>query len=109
MGFLIGFPLLILGPCLLAMFVGTRINSRLAAFLITWILTPLLTLQFMYVFTPVLRAIIPPGYDGPGVLMLPFLGIMPGLVAGVLAQWFVNRRNRQATATASSSAEMEHA
>ena len=92
MGFLIGFPLFIVAPCAIAVWVGTRVRSPLIAFVLTWIATPFASFVITIVFTPVLRAIPPAGNDGTGAIMLPFFGIVTGLIAGIVAAWIVRRR-----------------
>jgi hypothetical protein len=93
MGFLIGFPLFILAPCAIAAWLGTRVRSPVIAFVLTWIATPLVSFVITVVFTPVLRAITPAGNDGTGAIMLPFFGIVTGLIAGIVAAVLVQRRN----------------
>jgi len=75
MGFLIGFPLFIVAPCAIAVWLGTRVGSPLIAFVLTWIATPLVGFVITIVFTPVLLAITPAGNDGTGAIMLPCFGI----------------------------------
>lgn len=93
MGFLIGFPLFIVAPCAIAAWLGTRVRSPLIALLLTWVMTPLVSVVITVVFTPVLRAITPAGNDGTGAIMLPFFGIVTGLIAGIVAAVVVRRRN----------------
>ncbi len=92
MGFLIGFPLFIVAPCAIAAWLGTRVRSPLMAFVLTWIATPFVSFVLTVVFTPVLRAITPAGNDGTGAIMLPFIGIVTGLIAGIVAARIVKRR-----------------
>lgn len=92
MGFLIGFPLFIVAPCVIAAWLGSRVRSPLIAFVLTWIATPLVSLVITIVFTPVLRAITPAGNDGTGAIMIPFFGIVTGVIAGIVAAWIVKRR-----------------
>jgi hypothetical protein len=93
MGFLIGFPLFIVSPCLLSAWIGTRVRSPVIAFLLTWLLTPFTTALIAILGTPVLRAITPPENDGTGVIMLPFFGIVTGLIAGIVAAILVSKRS----------------
>ena len=106
MGFLIGFPVFIVGPCALAAWLGTRISSPLLAFLITWITTPFAAALIATLGTPLLRAITPPNNDGTGVIMLPFLGIVTGAIAGVVAAQFVRRRTRNVATSNGGSADV---
>lgn len=92
MGFLIGFPLFIVAPCAIAAWLGTRVRSPVVAFLVTWVLTPLVSYVITVLGTPVLRAITPAGNDGTGAIMIPFFGIATGVIAGIVAAWFVKRR-----------------
>ena len=95
MGFLIGFPLFIVAPCAIAGWLGTRVRVPAIAFVVTWVATPLITAVFILVGTPVLRAITPAGNDGTGAIMLPFFGIVTGVIAGAVAARFVSRRRGQ--------------
>jgi hypothetical protein len=92
MGFLIGFPLFIVAPCAIAVWLGTRVRSPLIAFVLTWIATPFVSAVITVVFTPVLRAIAPAGQDRTGAIMLPLFGIVTGLIAGIVSAWMVQRR-----------------
>lgn len=92
MGFLIGFPLFIVAPCAIAAWLGTRVRSPLIAFVVTWITTPLVSFVITSAFTPVLRAITPAGNDGTGAIMIPFFGIVTGVIAGIVAVMIVKRR-----------------
>jgi biotin transporter BioY len=92
MGFLIGFPLFIVAPCVIATWVGTRVRSSLVALLVTWGLTPLVSLVITVLGTPILRAITPANNDGTFAIMLPFFGIATGLIAGIAASVIVKRR-----------------
>lgn len=92
MGFLVFVLLFIVAPCAIAAWLGTRVRSPLIALVLTWIATPLVSLVFTIVGTPVLRAITPAGNDGTGAIMLPFFGIVTGLIAGIVAARIVKRR-----------------
>ena len=92
MGFLIGFPLFIVAPCVIAGWLGTRVRTPLIAFMLTWIATPFVSFVITVVFTPVLRAITPTGNDGTGAIMIPSFGIVTGLIAGFVAAMIVKRR-----------------
>lgn len=93
MSFLIGFPLFIVTPCAIAAWLGTYVRSPLLAFVVTWVMTPLVSVVIAFVFTPVLRAITPPNNDGTSAIILPFYGIVTGVIAGVVASVLVNRRH----------------
>lgn len=92
MGFLLGFPLFIVAPCVIAAWIGTRTRSRNIAFVSTWVLTPFVSVVITILGLPILRAISPSGNDGTGAIMLPFLGIVTGLIAGFVAASIVKRR-----------------
>ena len=92
MGFLIGFPIFIVGPCVIAAWVGSRIRSPLIAFVVTWVLTPFVAGLVAALGIPILREITPVGNDGTIVFMLPLIGVVTGLVAGIVAVVVVNRR-----------------
>ena len=92
MGFLIGFPIFILGPCLLAAWIGTRLPSPLLAWLVTWILTPICSVVITILGTPLLRLLSDPNNDGTAAIMLPFLGVVTGMFAGIVAAVLVRRR-----------------
>lgn len=92
MSFVIGFPLFIVAPCVIAAWLGTRVRSPLIAFVLTGIATPLVSFVLTVVFKPVLRAITPAGNDGTGAIMIPFFGIVTGAIAGIVAAMIVKRR-----------------
>lgn len=92
MGFLIGFPLFIVAPCAVAAWLGTRVRSPMIAFAVAWVLTPLVSYAITVLGTPVLRAITPAGNDGTGAIMIPFFGIVTGVIAGIVAARIVKRR-----------------
>lgn len=92
MGFLIGFPLFIAGPCAIAAWIGTRLHSPVIAFVVTWVLTPFLAAAITILGIPILRAITPAENDGTIAIMLPFLGIVTGFFAGIVASIIVSRR-----------------
>jgi hypothetical protein len=96
MGFLIGFPLFIVAPCVIAAWIGTRVRSPLIAFVVTWVLTPLVSFVLTIVGTPILRAITPANNDGTGAIMIPFFGIATGAIAGIVAAVIVRRRGNVA-------------
>lgn len=96
---LIAFVLFIATPCAIAAWLGTRINRPLIAFVLAWLLTPPLTLGIEILLWPVLRALIPPNNDGTGAIMLPFFGIVTGLLAGGVAAIIVTRRGKKDLAT----------
>ena len=93
MGFLIGFPLFIVAPCVVAAWIGTRVRWPVVALVMTWLLTPLMSFFVTVLGTPILRAFSPAGNDGTAAIMLPFLGVFTGLVAGIVASRVVRRRN----------------
>jgi biotin transporter BioY len=97
MGFLIGFPLFIVAPCVIAAWVGTRVRSPVIALVVTWLLTPLGSLVITVLGTPILRAITPANNDGTFAIMLPFFGIVTGLIAGIVASVIVKRRSGEVT------------
>ena len=84
---------LIAGPCVLAVWIGSRVPVPALAFAIAWPLTPMISYVATPVLIPVLRAVTPPNNDGTGVIMIPFFGIVTGLVAGIVAAVIVSRRN----------------
>lgn len=92
MGFLVGFPLFIVAPCAIAAWLGSRVRSPFMAFLLTWLATPLVSLVLTVVLAPVLRTLTPANNDGTGAIMIPFVGIVTGLIAGILAAVIVRRR-----------------
>lgn len=98
MGFLIGFPLFIVAPCVIAGWVGTRLRTPVVALVVTWLLTPLVSSAITVLGTPILRAITPVGNDGTGAIMLPFFGIVTGLIAGIVVAGIVRRRSCQESA-----------
>ena len=83
-----------MAPCVIAAWLGTRVRSPLIAFVLTWIATPLVSFVITTVFTLVLRAITPAGNDGTGAIILPFFGIVTGVIAGIIAAVIVQRRGR---------------
>jgi hypothetical protein len=74
-----------------AVWIGTRVRRPLIAFVLAWLLTPILTLFVEVVLWPWLRSLIPPNNDGTGAIMLPFFGIVTGLAAGCVAAIAVGR------------------
>lgn len=92
MGFIIGFPLFIVTPCVIAGWIGTRVRTPIVALVVTWLLTPLVSYVVTVLGTPILRAITPVGNDGTGAIMLPFFGVVTGLIAGLVAAGIVRRR-----------------
>ena len=107
MGILIGFPLFIVAPCVIAGWLGTRVRSPLVAFVLTWIATPFVSFVITVVFTPVLRAITPTGNDGTGAIMIPFFGIVTGVIAGIVAAKIVKRRGGKLAQQANASDQHE--
>jgi hypothetical protein len=91
-GWLIGFPLFIVAPCVISAWIGSRLRRPIAAFVLAWVLTPFANLAVLIVFWSVLRAITPPENDGTGAIMLPFLGVLTGLASGLTASVMVSRR-----------------
>ena len=87
---------LIAGPCVLAGWIGARVRWPAFAFVIAWVLTPIISYVATQILIPVLRAVIPPDNDGTGVIMIPYFGIVTGLVAGIVAAVMVSRRNAKA-------------
>ena len=59
-------------------------------------MTPIISYVVTQVLIPVLRAVAPPNNDGTGVIMIPFYGIVTGLIAGIVAAVIVSRRNAKA-------------
>lgn len=98
MGFLIGFPLFIVAPCVIAGWVGTRIRSPIIALVVTWLLTPLVSFVVTVLGTPILRAITPANNDGTFAIMLPIFGIVTGLIAGIVSAGVVRRRSSHESA-----------
>lgn len=96
---LIALLLFILVPCAMAAWFGTRLRRPLVAFVLAWLLTPILTLVVEILLWPVLRALIPPNNDGTGAIMLPFFGILTGVIAGGVSAISVARRTNRATVT----------
>ncbi len=92
MGFLIGFPLFIVAPCAIAVWLGLRVRSPFIAFVLTWIATPFVSFVLTIVLTPVLRALTPATNDGTGAIMIPYFGIVTGVIAGIIAAMIVRRR-----------------
>ncbi len=95
MSFVIGFPLFIVAPCAIAAWLGTRVRSPLIAFVVTWVMTPLVSYGITVLGTPVLRAITPANNDGTGAIMIPYFGIVTGLIAGIVVAWIVKRRRSE--------------
>lgn len=104
MGFLVGFPLFIVAPCAIAAWLGTRVRSPLIAFVLTWIATPFVSFALTLVLAPVLRALVPANSDGTGVIMIPFFGIVTGIIAGIVAAVIVQRRRGEAASKPDGSA-----
>lgn len=92
MGFLIGFPLFIGAPAAISAWIGTRVRSPVIAFVVTWVLTPLVSFVITIAGAPILRAITPANNDGTGAIMIPYFGIVTGLIAGIVASVIVKRR-----------------
>ena len=88
---------LIAGPCVLAVWSGTRVRWPALAFFIAWVLTPIVSYVATQALIPVLRAVTPPNNDGTAVIMIPIFGIVTGLVAGIVAAVIVSRRNAKRT------------
>lgn len=105
LGFAIGFPVFILLPGLVASWLGARVRWPWLAFVLAWLLTPFAMLLFVLALAPLLRALTPPGNDGTGAIMLPFVGIATGLVAGGVAAFAVARRRGEGGATAGGAVE----
>lgn len=95
---LIFLVLFIVAPCVLAAWIGSRLRRTVLAFFFAWLLTPILTLVFELVLWPVLRSLIPPSNDGTGALMLPFFGVVTGLLAGGGAAIMAALRKKRGTA-----------
>lgn len=95
-GSLVVLSLFIVAPCAIAAWVGTRVRRSLIAFVLAWILTPIVSVIVTLVLWPVLRAMIPSNNDGTGAIMIPFFGIVTGLVAGIVAAMIVGRRRDRA-------------
>ena len=108
MGFLIGFPLFIIAPCAIAGWIGTRVRSPVIAFVVTWMLPPLVAAFLTALGTPVLRALTPAGNDGTGAIMIPFFGIVTGLIAGIVASVIVSRRIANEAKTRDDSTKVSH-
>ena len=92
MGFLIGFPLFIVAPCAIAAWLGTRVRSPMIAFVVAWVMTPLVSYGITVLGTPILRAITPAGNDGTGAIMIPLFGFATGVIAGIVAAITIKRR-----------------
>lgn len=108
MGFLIGFPLFIVAPCVIAAWVGTRVRSPIIAFAVTWVLTPFISAVVTVLGRPILRAISPASNDGTAAIMLTFYGFVTGLIAGIVAGVIVNRRITNESAKSSDSQKESH-
>jgi uncharacterized membrane protein len=61
------------------------------AFLLAWILTPLVNVLGVLVYAP----FAPAGNDGTWAIVLPLYGIGTGLISGVIAAVIVVRRRAQ--------------
>lgn len=87
--FFIGVPIFIIRPWVTPAWIGSRIRWPLFAFVVT----PAITVLGI----PILRAIMSLGNDGSGVIMLPlpFVGVLTGLVAAIVAADVVKRRMRR--------------
>jgi hypothetical protein len=96
-------PLMVLlfigGPCAIALWIGMRAPWPLLAFFLAWVMTPLISLAMVVLLMPLIRATIPPGNDGTGVIMIPIYGILTGLIAGIAAAIMVSRRSKVAMTT----------
>jgi len=92
MAALIGIPLLIVAPVVLAAWLGSRLRWAVAAFLLAWLATPLITILFTIIFSPLMSAMSPPGNDGSWVIMIPIYSVGSGLIAGIAAAIVVGRR-----------------
>jgi hypothetical protein len=97
-GWLIGFPLFIVAPGAIAVWLGSRVHRPLFAFALTWLATPIASLLITLVFWPVMRALTPPNNDGTGAIMIPFFGIVTGFGFGIASAMIVRRRRDKGTA-----------
>jgi len=87
---------LIAGPCVPAGWIGTRVRWSALAFVMASALTPIVSYIATQALIPMLRAVIPPDNDGMGDIMIPYFGIVTGLVTGIVAAVIVSRRNAKA-------------
>ncbi|MDZ4688284.1 MAG: hypothetical protein SH850_24690 [Planctomycetaceae bacterium] len=93
------FAMIIVAPVAIAAWVGSRVRSPLVAFVIAWMLTPVLTGLNVVLMIPAIRLASPPNNDGTGVIMLPFLGLVTGLFAGIAAAVLSSRRKITSSST----------
>lgn len=91
-----------LGPCVLSAWLGTRARHPLLALLLGWLATPLagfaLALLIEVVLYPIVKALgwlHDPNSSGRGMLLIimPIVGLLSGLPAGIVAAVVVRRRN----------------
>ena len=88
-----------------AAWLGTRVRAPILAFLLTWIATPLVSLVLTVVLAPVLRELTPANNDGTGAILLPFIGIGTGAIAGIVAAIIVKRRSGAAASQTNASGQ----
>ncbi|MFN0199272.1 MAG: hypothetical protein ACKVT0_21180 [Planctomycetaceae bacterium] len=93
--------LLLVGPCAIGVWIGTRVRWPAIAFFLAWLITPAISYVAVKAMIPVLRAVTPPDNDGTWVIMVPFFGIVTGLGGGIAAAMIVFRRHKSGTIDAS--------
>lgn len=85
------------GPCVIAAWIASRVRWPVIAFLLAWVLTPILNVLGVLVYAP----FAPAGNDGTWAIVLPLYGIGTGLIAGIIAAAIVVRRRKQGGCTIS--------
>jgi ABC-type transport system involved in cytochrome c biogenesis permease component len=94
MAALVGIMLLIVAPCAIAAWLGSRVRLPIAAFLLTWLATPFLTVLFVIVFTPLMAALMDVNNDGTWAIMIPIYSVGIGFIVGIVAAIVVRRRQQ---------------
>ena len=92
LGAILGIIVLLGGPCAIAAWIASRVRWPLIAFLLAWVLTPLVNVLGVLVYAP----FAPAGNDGTWAIMLPLYGVGTGLISGTVAAVVVVRRRARA-------------
>ncbi len=95
-----------LGPCIIGAWIGTRARHPLLALLLGWLATPLAGFALAFVIEIVLYPIVSalgllhdPNSSGRGMLfiIMPIVGLLSGLPAGIVSAVIVRRRRLTAS------------
>lgn len=79
-------------PFVLSAWLGSRLRSAVAAFFVAWLATPFLTWLMVVLMWPFIRMASDPNSDGTGVIVLPLVGVLTGIISGIAASVQVGRR-----------------